>query len=195
VLAGHCVQADANDLRVLARHQVKVATNPVSNMFLGSGIAPVAEMLAAGLTVGLGTDDGNCNNSVNMLADMKVAALAQKARYQRATAITAAKVLEMATIDGARALGMEADIGSLEAGKKADLVVVDLDRANLVPRHSIASVLVYQADGTEVDTVVVDGRVLLRGRRATWLEEGGERALLAAAQAASERIAAEAGLV
>jgi atrazine chlorohydrolase/5-methylthioadenosine/S-adenosylhomocysteine deaminase/melamine deaminase len=194
VLAGHCVQADANDLRVLKAFDVKVAHNPVSNLFLGSGIAPVAEMQAAGITVGLGTDDGNCNNSVNIVADMKVAALAQKGRYQRATAITAGKVLEMATIDGARAVGLEDRIGSLEPGKKADLVLVDLARANMVPCHSVASALVYQADGTEVDTVVVDGRVLLEGRRASWLEPDQERALLADAQAASERIAADAGM-
>ena len=194
VLAGHCVQADANDIRVLKRFGVKVATNPVSNLYLGSGIAPVAEMHAAGLTVGLGTDDGNCNNSVNMLADMKVAALAQKGRYQRGTAITAGKVLEMATIDGARAIGMEDKIGSLEPGKQADLVLLDLCRANMVPWHSIASALVYQADGTEVETVVIGGRVVLDGRRMDGLPPDRERGLLAGAQAASERIAARAGL-
>jgi cytosine/adenosine deaminase-related metal-dependent hydrolase len=194
VLAGHCVQADANDIRTLKAFDVKVANNPVSNLFLGSGIAPVAELQAAGITVGLGTDDGNCNNSVNIVADMKVAALAQKGRYQRADAITADKVLEMATIDGARAVGLEGSVGSLEPGKKADLVLLELARANMVPCHRVASALVYQADGTEVDTVVVDGRVLLEGRRATWLEPGEEPALLAEAQAASERIAAEAGM-
>jgi cytosine/adenosine deaminase-related metal-dependent hydrolase len=194
VLAGHCVQSDADDIRTLKSFDVKVANNPVSNMFLGSGIAPVAEMQAAGITVGLGTDDGNCNNSVNIIADMKVAALAQKGRYQRGTAITAERVLEMATIDGARAVGLQDQIGSLEPGKKADLVLLDLAHANLVPRHSLASVLVYQAYGTEVDTVIVDGRVLLQGRRVTWLAPDEERELLAGAQAASERIAAEARL-
>jgi atrazine chlorohydrolase/5-methylthioadenosine/S-adenosylhomocysteine deaminase/melamine deaminase len=148
VLAGHCVQSDADDIRTLKAFDVKVANNPVSNMFLGSGIAPVAEMQAAGITVGLGTDDGNCNNSVNIIADMKVAALAQKGRYQRGTAITAERVLRMATIDGARAVGLQDQVGSLAPGKKADLVLLDLAHANLVPRHSLASVLVYQADGT-----------------------------------------------
>jgi cytosine/adenosine deaminase-related metal-dependent hydrolase len=194
VLAGHCVQIDANDIRTLRAFDVKVANNPVSNMFLASGIAPVAEMQAAGITVGLGTDDGNCNNSVNIVADMKLAALAQKVRYRSATAITAEKVLEMATIDGARAVGLQDQIGSLEPGKKADLVLLDLGRANLVPCHNLASVLVYQADGTEVDTVVVDGRVLLEGRRATGMAPGDEAELLASAQAASERIASDARL-
>lgn len=194
VLAGHCVQTDANDIRTLRAFDVKVANNPVSNLLLASGIAPVAEMQAAGITVGLGTDDGNCNHSVNIVADMKFAALAQKGRYRSATAITAEKVLEMATIDGARAVGLGDQIGSLEPGKKADLVLLDLGRANLVPCHNLASVLVYQADGTEVDTVVVDGRVLLEGRRMTAMAPGQEAELLARAQAASERIATEARL-
>ena len=130
---------------------------------------------------------------VRMVA-LKFAALAQKGRYSSAAAITAEKVLEMATIDGARAVGLGDQIGSLEPGKKADLVVLDLAHANLVPCHSIASVLVYQASGTEVDTVVVDGKVLLEGRRMPAMEPGAEAELLARAQAASERIATEARL-
>jgi cytosine/adenosine deaminase-related metal-dependent hydrolase len=194
VLAGHCVQTDANDIRTLRAFDVKVANNPVSNLLLASGIAPIAEMQAAGVTVGLGTDDGNCNNSVNIIADMKFAALAQKGRYRSAAAITAEKVLEMATIDGARAVGLADQIGSLETGKKADMVLVDLTHANLVPCHSLASVLVYQANGTEVDTVVVDGRILLEGRRVPAMAPGEEDELLASAQAASERIATQARL-
>jgi atrazine chlorohydrolase/5-methylthioadenosine/S-adenosylhomocysteine deaminase/melamine deaminase len=189
VLAGHCVQADLNDLRILRRYDVKVANNAVSNMFLGSGIAPVMEMHLAGLTVGIGTDDANCNNGVNMLSDMKFVALAQKARYARADALTAQRVLEMATIDGARALGMEHEIGSLEPGKKADLVLVDLDRPHLYPRVSVPSVLVYQANGSEVDTVVVDGRILLEGGRLLGLDPPA-----AQIQAASDRIVREARL-
>jgi atrazine chlorohydrolase/5-methylthioadenosine/S-adenosylhomocysteine deaminase/melamine deaminase len=194
VLAGHCTQASASDLRILRDHDVKVANNVVSNLFLGSGIAPVPEMLDVGITVGLGTDDANCNNSVNLLADMKTAGLAQKGRTQRADVMTAEKALEMATIDGARALGMEADIGSLEVGKKADLAVVDLSHPRMRPLHNVASALVYQASGAEVDTVVVDGRVLL---------EDGELALGGAARAAevagrvqetSERVARDARL-
>lgn len=189
VLAGHCVQLDQNDVRRLARSGAKVATNPVSNMFLGNGIAPVADMLAMGVVVGMGTDDANCNGTVNMLADLKVAALAQKARYRDAAAITAEEVLEMATIGGARAVGMEDEIGSLEVGKKADLAVVDLRRPHMVPRQSVASVLVYQALGDEVDTVVVDGRVVMEGRRVPWLDDVAEQALLERAQAASDRVA------
>jgi cytosine/adenosine deaminase-related metal-dependent hydrolase len=191
VLAGHCVQLDDNDLRHLARSGAKVATNPVSNMFLGNGIAPVADMLAMGVTVGIGTDDANCNGTVNMLADLKIAALAQKARYRDASAISAEQVLEMATIGGAHAIGMGDEIGSLEVGKKADLITVELRRPHLVPRHSVASVLVYQALGDEVDTVVVDGRIVMEERRVPWLDDAAEVALMDAAQAASERVAVE----
>lgn len=194
VLAGHCVQIDANDIRTLARTDTRVATNPVSNMYLGNGVAPVAELLTADVTVGIGTDDANCNGTVNMLADLKVAALAQKARYRDPAAITAEQVLELATIGGARAIGMEDEIGSLEVGKKADLVVIDLTAPHLVPRQSVASVLVYQAHGTEVETVVVDGRIVLEDRRVPWLDAADERDLAARAQEASERVAREAQL-
>jgi cytosine/adenosine deaminase-related metal-dependent hydrolase len=196
VLAGHCVQADQNDIKILRAFGVAVANNAASNLFLGSGIAPVAEMQAAGITVGLGTDDANCNNGVNMIADMKIAALAQKGKYGRATAITAERVLEMATIDGATAVGMADQIGSLEVGKKADLVLVDLSRPYLFPRHSVASVLVYQANGSEVDTVIVDGRVLVRDGQLTASQsgEGGPAELARSAQLASARLAERAQL-
>ncbi len=188
VLAGHCVQLDVGDVMALARSGAKVANNPVSNMFLGNGIAPVAELLAAGVDVGIGTDDANCNGTANMLADLKVAALAQKARYRDAAAITAEQVLEMATIGGARAVGMADEIGSLEVGKRADLIVIDLDRPHLVPRHGIASVLVYQALGDEVRTTVVDGRVIMEDRVVPWLDDTGEADLMVRAQAAAERV-------
>jgi cytosine/adenosine deaminase-related metal-dependent hydrolase len=194
VLAGHCVQADAGDIATLRAFGVSVATNPVSNLFLGSGIAPVADMQAAGITVGLGTDDANCNNSVNMISDMKVAALAQKARTGEPAALTADRVLAMATIDGARALGMADQIGSLEPGKRADLVLLDFDRPHLYPRHSISSALVYQANGSEVDTVLVDGRVLVAAGRLTGLEPDEAARLGPSAQRASAAVAKRARL-
>ena len=186
VLAGHCVQIDANDIRVLAAAGVKVSNNAASNMFLGSGIAPVSEMLTAGITVGIGTDDGNCNNTANMLADLKTVALAQKARYRDATAITAEKVLEMATIDGAAAVGLSDLIGSLEVGKKADVVTVDLSGPHLTPLHSVPSALVYQALGTEVASVLVDGKVLMEHGTLSAMTELEETALFRRAQEASE---------
>ena len=194
VLAGHCVQVDTNDIRMLAGSGVKVANNAVSNLYLGAGVAPVSEMLTAGITVGIGTDDGNCNNSANMLADMKVVALAQKGKYQQGTAITAEKVLDMATIDGARAVGLDDVIGSLEVGKRADVVTVDLAGPHMTPTHSIPSALVYQTLGHEVDTVVVDGTILMQGSRLTELSDSEEAQLLARAQQASEGVADRAQL-
>jgi cytosine/adenosine deaminase-related metal-dependent hydrolase len=194
VLAGHCVQADDSDVAALSSAGVTVASNPVSNMFLGSGIAPVAEMQAAGIAVGLGTDDANCNNSVNMISDMKIAALAQKVRHGQPSAMTADNVLAMATIEGARALGMADQIGSLEVGKKADLVLLDFDRAHLYPRHSISSALVYQANGSEVDTVLVDGQVLVAEGRLAGLEPADETQLTQRVQRASALVAQRARL-
>jgi atrazine chlorohydrolase/5-methylthioadenosine/S-adenosylhomocysteine deaminase/melamine deaminase len=188
VLAGHCVQVDADDIRTLAATGTKVSSQPVSNLFLGNGIAPVAEMHTAGICVALGTDDGDCNNSVNMVSDLKFAALLQKGARRNPAVMTAERVLEMATIDGARAIGMADRIGSLEVGKQADLVLLDLRGAHLAPRQSTASAIVYQADGHEVSTVVVDGTVVLRDRVARWLPAADEPAFVDSVQQASDRI-------
>jgi atrazine chlorohydrolase/5-methylthioadenosine/S-adenosylhomocysteine deaminase/melamine deaminase len=194
VLANHCVQVDTNDVAILKAYDVKIAYNPVSNMFLGSGIAPIAEMLRAGITVAIGTDDPNCNSSVNMISDLKFAVLAQKGRYRYAAAMTAERAVEMATIDGARAIGMDSEIGSLEVGKKADVIVVDLARPQTAPAYNVASVLVYQASGEEVDTVIVDGRVLMRNRALMMLEPEEQKQLLVDIQRASGDVVERAGL-
>jgi cytosine/adenosine deaminase-related metal-dependent hydrolase len=194
VLCGHCVQLDDNDIRMMRVLDVKMSNNVVSNMFLASGIAPVAKLVLAGVTVGIGTDDCNCNGSVNMLSDMKFAALAQKVKYGNSAAITAEKVVEMATIDGARAVGLADDIGSIEVGKKADFILLDLAQPQAVPRFSIPSVLVYQCYGNEVDTVVVDGEVLMEGRRLTKMSAEEEADLLVSAQQASEDVVERAGM-
>lgn len=194
VLANHCVQVEATDVAILKAQDVKVAYNPVSNMFLGSGIAPIAEMQKAGITVAIGTDDPNCNSSVNMISDLKLAVLAQKAKYEDAAAMTAEKAVEMATIDGARAIGMGDEIGSIEVGKKADCILVDLARPQMTPAYNVASVLVYQASGEEVDTVIVDGRVLMRNRALTVVDLEEERNLATQAQRASEEVVERAGL-
>lgn len=194
VLAGHCVQLDDNDIRMFKVLDVRMSNNVVSNMFLASGIAPVAKLVLAGVTVGIGTDDCNCNGSVNMLSDMKFAALAQKVKYGNSAAITAEKVVEMATIDGARAVGLEKEIGSIEIGKKADFILIDLNHPQAVPCFSVPSVLVYQCYGNEVDTVVIDGQVLMEGRRLTLLSESEEAEVLVAAQKASEGVVERAGM-
>jgi atrazine chlorohydrolase/5-methylthioadenosine/S-adenosylhomocysteine deaminase/melamine deaminase len=194
LLAGHCVHVDQHDIRLLARAGARVSTQPVSNGYLGSGVAPVPAMLAAGLAVGLGTDDACCNDSVNLLSDIKVLACLHKAVHQDAAVLTAERALEMITIDGARAVGMAADIGSIEVGKKADLVVVDLRRPQTTPSHDLAATLVYQANGSEVDTVLVDGEVLLRNGRLSFLTPEEELLLYEDAQARSEKILRRAGM-
>lgn len=193
-LLGHCVQLSTGDLRILAASGAHVSTQSASNAFLGNGVARVAEMHAAGVTVGLGTDDACCNNGVNLLRDLRVVALMQKAHYRDPAAITAERVLEMATIDGARAVGMADTIGSIEVGKRADLVVVDMTGSHLWPRQSLASALVHQARGDEVRTVLVDGHVVLDEGRPVWLSADEERALVEAAQEASDRIRAAGAL-
>jgi cytosine/adenosine deaminase-related metal-dependent hydrolase len=194
VLANHMVQVDYNDLRILKDRDVKIAHNPVSNMFVADGIAPIAEMNLAGITVGLGTDDCNANQSVSVISDMKFAALAQKVRYGSSAAMTAEKVLELATIDAARAVGLEDEVGSLEVGKKADLILVGLAHPQTTPWHNAASALVYQAYGNEVDTVIVDGQVLMEGRELAALPAEEERQLLENAQQASHAMLDRAGM-
>lgn len=165
--AAHCVWLTLNEVRTLARHKVSVAHCPVSNMKLASGgVAPVPEMLAAGVTVSLGTDSPVSNNGMDMFADMKVAALLHKATRWDARAMPAQAVLDLATIGGARALGVEADLGSIEVGKRADLAVVSLRGAHTTPFYpaNVISHLVYSCRGSDVQATVVDGRVLMADR-------------------------------
>lgn len=171
VLAAHCVHLSDTDIEILARRGVGVAHNPQSNMKLGSGIAPVARMLAAGVNVGIGTDGAASNNDLNMVEEMRAAALLQKVALEDPTVLPAAQVLEMATIGGARALGLDGEIGTLETGKKADIVLWNLNQAHLWPPHSLQAHLVYSASRADVDTVIVDGQVLMRGRRVRTVDE------------------------
>jgi atrazine chlorohydrolase/5-methylthioadenosine/S-adenosylhomocysteine deaminase/melamine deaminase len=194
LLAGHCVWMKDRDLRILKKFDVKVSHLPVSNQFLASGIAPVARMLGFGITVSIGTDDVNCNESVNMVSDMKHVALLQKVNNLDSGAITAEKVLEMSTIDGARAIRMEDQVGSIEVGKKADIIVIDLQRPHLKPCHHIPAVLVYQANGSEIDTTIVDGKILMTGGKPTILSEAEEKKAMEDAQNASIKIAERAGM-
>jgi len=161
-LAVHCVQVTEADIEVLAARGVCVSHNPTSNMYLASGVAPIPAMLAAGVPVGLACDGTASNNNHNMIESMKMASLLHKVSTRDPLVLTGEKALEMATIDGARSLGMDHLIGSIEPGKRADLVVVDLEASLFAgPVHYPVSSLVYSALGDEVDTVVVDGRVLL----------------------------------
>lgn len=161
--AAHCVWVDDRDQQLLADHDVKVLHCPGSNLKLGSGIAPVAEMRARGITVSLGADGAACNNRLDMFEEMRLAAILQAVRL-RPGALAARDALWMATRAGARTLGLERELGSLEAGKRADLIVVDRDRPHLAPDAGDPySTLVYAARGADVRTTIVDGEVLVDG--------------------------------
>lgn len=172
VLAAHCVWVDANDIAILAKHEVGCAHNPSSNMKLGSGAAPIVEMLAAGMRVGIGTDGpAGSNNDLDMMEEMDLAAKLQKVIRRDPRALPAPQVVEMATIGGARSFHMEKEIGSLEAGKKADLILIRTDAPHAVPMYNLYSHLVFALKASDVETVVIAGRIVMRNRRLLTLNE------------------------
>jgi len=164
-LLAHCIQLDDTEIKTVAKFSAPVAHCPSSNMKLASGIAPIAQILKEGGVVGLGVDGAASNNSQDMFFEMKMASLVQKGVLRSATVLPAYKVLEMATRDGAKAIGLENDIGSIEVGKKADIVLVDWCAPHLLPLERIISHLVYSARGSDVHTVVIDGKIVLENRR------------------------------
>jgi 5-methylthioadenosine/S-adenosylhomocysteine deaminase len=171
VVLAHCVQLDDEEMETLARTKTNVAHCPSSNLKLGSGIAQVAEMLSSGISVSLGADGAACNNRLDMFTEMRTAALLQKVVHGP-EALPAKRTLRMATIDGARALGLEKEIGSLETGKRADVIVVDVAQLHSSPRHDdVVSALVYSAVAADVRTTIIDGRVLMRDGELLALDE------------------------
>jgi len=166
VVSAHCIFVDEADRNTLARRQVGCVHNPSSNMMLASGVSPVPEMRAAGVAVGLGTDGpAGSNNDLDLMEEMDLAAKLAKITKMNPLALNAKAVVEMATIDGARALHMEKEIGSLEPGKKADLIVIGLDEPNAVPMYDVYAQLAYALKGRDVDTSVIGGRVVMRNRK------------------------------
>jgi len=169
-LFAHMVWLTDSDVSRVAESKANVAHCPSSNLKLASGIPRVPELLEAGANVGLGCDGAPCNNSYDMIREMKIAAVIQKGRLLDPLTMPATTVLEMATVRGAKAMGMESEIGSIEVGKKADLAFIDLKKPHLTPFRSIVSNIVYSAMGSDVDTVMVDGRLLLRHGKALTLD-------------------------
>ncbi len=165
VLACHCVDVDEKDIGLLKQYGVKVSHNPESNMKLASGIAPVPAMIDAGVCVGLGTDGPASNNNLDMFMEMDTAAKIHKVNLLDPTAMSARTVLKMATRDAARALGLDRETGSLEVGKKADIVIVDIKKPHMTPLYDVFSQLVYSASGSDVDTVLINGRIVVENRR------------------------------
>ena len=165
-LAAHGVWVDADDMRLLKERGTGVAHCPSSNTKLASGIAPVLAYLKADVAIGLGTDGpAGSNNDLNLFEEMDLAAKMQKVTAMDPVALTAEQAFEMATLRGARAVGLEKEIGSLEAGKRADMVLVRADAPHAVPMYNVYSQLVYALKGSDVDHVVVNGRVVVRDRR------------------------------
>jgi len=188
VLAAHCIWTDNTDMKILAERQVGCVHNPSSNMMLASGVAPVVDQRAAGMRVGLGTDGpSGSNNDLNMMEEMDLAAKLQKTYRVDPRALGAKGALEMATIEGARALHMEKEIGSLETGKKADLVILNLDAPNAVPMYDVYSQIVYSLKASEVETVMVGGKILLKDGRVLTVDEA---AAMAKAKEYGKKVAA-----
>ena len=192
VVAAHCIYVDEADRKTLAQRQTGCVHNPSSNMMLASGVAPVPEMRAAGIAVGLGTDGpAGSNNDLDIMEEIDLAAKLAKITKMDPLALTAKAVVEMATIDGARALHLEKDIGSLEKGKKADLIVISLDEPNAVPMYDIYAQVAYALKASDVETVVIGGRVVMRNRKVLTVNE--EQAM-AKARGYRKTIAASLGL-
>ena len=186
-LAAHGVHLSPADIRILADRRVAVSHNPESNMKLASGIAPVEAMRKAGVVVGLGTDGAASNNDLDMFEAMRQTAFLHKLVGGDPRAIPAPAALEMATIDGARALGMEKETGSLEPGKRADLIVVSMDAARQTPIYNPVSHIVYVTRGDDVRTTIVNGKVLMRDRKVLTLDRA---KVIAEARAFADKVRA-----
>jgi 5-methylthioadenosine/S-adenosylhomocysteine deaminase len=169
VLAAHCVWLSDGDIKILAEYGVNISHNPISNMKLASGICPVAKLLDAGANVCLGTDGCASNNNLDMFEEMRTAALLQKVSTMDPTVLPARKVLEMATINGAKALGINS--GMLKEGYNADMIIVDMNKAHLTPVYDVASHLVYAASGKDVKTTIVNGKMLMEDGKILSMDE------------------------
>src|SRR5262245_9098003 len=168
----HCVHISDSEIQVLMERGTSVSHNPVSNMMLGDGVAPVVAMLRAGVNVALGTDGAASNHCQDLFETMKTASLLQKVHHQNAGIIDPYAVLHMATVGGARALGLSSACGTIDVGKRADLILIRLDAVHNQPVNDLFSQLVHCAKASDVQTVIVDGRVVMRDRRLQLAEEG-----------------------
>lgn len=169
--AVHSVQVTEEEVLMLAKTGAHVIHNPESNLIIGSGIAPIPNFLKAGVNVALGTDGAGSNNNQDMIEAMRFAVLIHRGARKHPNIITAWDALEMATINGAKALGLENEIGSLEPGKKADITIIDLESPSIALAHDPLGSIVYCANAADVDTVIVDGKVVMRNRKVLTIDE------------------------
>jgi 5-methylthioadenosine/S-adenosylhomocysteine deaminase len=185
LIADHCVHLDEDEIARMVTHDVKAITNPESNMKLASGISPVPRLLAQGITVGLGTDGCASNNNLDLFEEMDMTAKLHKVGAMDPTVLDALTVLQMATLSGARALGMGERIGSLEVGKKADVIVVDTRKPHLTPMYNPYSHLVYAAKGSDVSHCLINGKLVMEDRKLLTLDL---QEVLAHAQEMSKKV-------
>lgn len=169
-IAAHCVHVDDEDIEVLRENNVSPVNNPSSNFKLASGFAPIDKMLKRGINIALGTDGSSSNNNLNMFEEIHLAAIVNKAVNMDAISVPAIDALKMATINGAKALLWDREIGSIEVGKKADIILIDMDKPHLYPLHNVVSSLAYSAQGSDVDTVIVDGKIIMENREIKTLD-------------------------
>jgi 5-methylthioadenosine/S-adenosylhomocysteine deaminase len=171
VIAAHCVHLTNEDIMILADKNVGVAHNPESNLKLASGVAPVPEMQKKGVTVGLATDGCVSNNVLNMFSAMRVTAQIHKVYNNDPTVMNSVAVFRLATIDAAKILGIDNEIGSIEIGKKADLVIINLDSPHMTPLYNIYSQIVYCMNGSEVETVIINGKIIMKNNKILTFDE------------------------
>jgi 5-methylthioadenosine/S-adenosylhomocysteine deaminase len=185
VLLAHAVHLDDRDIELLRNMKGGVAHNPFSNMKLGCGIAPICKFIEKGILVGLGTDGAGSATSLDLFKEMKIASGLQKLEHFDPAIIDAHMILQMATINGSKILGIDDQVGRIEVGKKADLILVNINQPHLVPHHDVVSLMVYSAFGHDVETTIVNGKILMKNRELLTIDE--ER-LLFEAQKRSKRI-------
>ena len=168
-VAAHCIRVSESDIRILADNHVSVVTNPASNMKLGNGFAPVPELMAAGVNVCLGTDGAASNNAQNMFREMQLVSLIHKGTHDTSQCVSADETFRMATANGARALGL--NTGAIEVGRLADIALLDLDTPSMMPNNNLIAALAYSANGSEAETVIIDGKIVMDHRELLTIDE------------------------
>ncbi len=192
VLLVHCCgDLSENDLKIMQRNQVKISHNPVSNCYLGEGIAMVNEMTSYGLNISLASDGPCSNNRQDMFEVMKMTSMLQKVKYLDPTTMTANKVLEMATIEGAKCIDLDTKIGSIEVDKLADIIILDCNKPNIIAFHDPISAIIYSATSESVETVIINGKIIMQGRQLLYLDETD---ILSKSQTASQNLLIRSGL-
>ncbi|MEA4988204.1 MAG: amidohydrolase [Anaerovorax sp.] len=185
VIAAHGVHLTENDISILKKYNVHIVHNPSSNLKLASGFAPVAKLMNAGVNVALGTDGSSSNNNVNMVEELHIAGILAKAVAKDAKALPAYDIIKMATINGAKALGIDDQVGTIEVGKKADLAIIDMSGAHWYPQTDLIAAVAYSMQGSDVRDVICNGRLLMENRKLLTISE---KSVICKVQKLSEKV-------